>query len=97
MVALISPARVPPSNIWAIAFLASFTAPLTGLFVNSVAKNKIEGFAAIKGTQIVLLIPLVALYFMDKKRIVFFHSSRFLASKGYKYCNKRRRMDVSKL
>ncbi len=54
-----------------IALLASLSAPAIGLFINVIAKNKIEGFAIMKGVQIVLLVPLISLYFTDYKELFF--------------------------
>jgi len=54
-----------------ISLLASLSAPVIGLFINVIAKNKIEGFAIMKGVQIILLIPLISLYFTNFKELFF--------------------------
>ncbi|MDQ2084838.1 ABC transporter permease [Herbivorax sp. ANBcel31] len=58
-------------NIITISFLASLSAPMTGLFINSLSKNKIEGFAVMKGLGIILIFPVISLFFMDKKELFF--------------------------
>ncbi len=58
-------------DILGVAFLASLSAPLTGLLINAFSKNKIEGFAVMKGLGTVILIPVVSLYFTDAKEIIF--------------------------
>ena len=59
------------TDLLLIAFLASLSAPAIALFINVIAKNKIEGFAIMKGVQIVLLVPLISLYFTDYKELFF--------------------------
>lgn len=58
-------------SIVAIAFLTSLAAPMTGLFINSLASNKIEGFAVMKGAGTILIIPFVSLFFIDYKEFFF--------------------------
>ncbi len=58
-------------SIFAISFLASLTAPMYGLVINAFASNKIEGFAVMKGMGMVMLFPLIALYFFDYKELFF--------------------------
>lgn len=69
-------------NILAIAFLVSFTAPMTGLFINALAKNKIEGFAVMKGTGMIIVFPIVALYFFDIKELLFSFAPGFWPAKA---------------
>lgn len=57
--------------VLAIAFLSSLAAPMTGLLINALAKNKIEGFAVMKGTGTVIIIPFVSLFFIDNKEFYF--------------------------
>ncbi len=58
-------------NILAVSFLASLTAPMYGLVINALASNKIEGFAVMKGLGMVMLFPIIALFFFDYKEIFF--------------------------
>lgn len=66
----------------AISFLASLSAPATGLFINAVANNKIEGFAVMKGAGIIIIFPIIALFFMDKKELFFSFAPGFWPAKA---------------
>ena len=59
------------SNIAAISFLASLSAPMSGLVINAFSNNKIEGFAVMKGLGTVMLFPVIALFFIDYKEFFF--------------------------
>lgn len=72
---------LPIKNILAIAFLASLASPMTGLFINALAQNKIEGFAVMKGTGTLLIFPIIALFFMDKKELFFSFAPGFWPAK----------------
>ncbi|OEF97576.1 ABC transporter permease [Desulfuribacillus alkaliarsenatis] len=54
-----------------IASLASLLAPFTGLLINSLSSNKIEGFAVMKGVGTLLILPVVSLFFFDAKELMF--------------------------
>lgn len=69
-------------NILAISFLASLGAPMTGLFINALAHNKIEGFAVMKGTGIFLVFPVIAMFFIDKKELIFSFAPGFWPAKA---------------
>lgn len=70
------------ANIIAIAFLVSLAAPMTGLFINALAKNKIEGFAVMKGTGMIIIFPIVSLFFLDKKELFFSFAPGFWPAKA---------------
>ncbi|HBN96018.1 MAG TPA: ABC transporter permease [Firmicutes bacterium] len=60
------------SQMGAVALLSSFAAPLTGLIINATASNKIEGFVAMKGIiGILIIFPIISLFFMDAKEFIF--------------------------
>lgn len=77
------------SDIWefsivailAISFLASLAAPMSGLLINAFAKNKIEGFAVMKGTGTIIVFPIIALFFLDKKELIFSFAPGFWPAK----------------
>lgn len=69
-------------QILAISFLASLAAPMTGLFINALSSNKIEGFAVMKGTGTILIIPVIALFFLDKKELFFSIAPGFWPAKA---------------
>lgn len=70
------------SSMVAISFLVSLSAPATGLFINAVSGNKIEGFAVMKGAGIILVFPIVALFFIDKKELFFSFAPGFWPAKA---------------
>ncbi|CDR30888.1 Fluoroquinolones export permease protein Rv2686c/MT2760 [Acholeplasma oculi] len=45
-----------------IAILSSLQAPLIALIVNAFASNKVEGFVVMKGSGLILLVPIAALF-----------------------------------
>lgn len=69
-------------NILSISLLASLAAPMTGLFINVLSNNKIEGFAVMKGTGIILVFPIIALFFIDKKELLFSFAPGFWPAKA---------------
>lgn len=55
-----------------VSFLVTLGAPITGLLINATASNKIEGFVAMKGViGILLIFPVVGLFFSDAKELLF--------------------------
>ncbi len=73
---------MPPGKIFSISFLASLGAPLSGLLINALAKNKIEGFAVMKGTGIILIFPILALFFIDRTELLFSPAPGFWPAKA---------------
>ncbi len=69
-------------SIVAIALLASLGAPMTGLFINALSQNKIEGFAVMKGSGTILVLPIIALFFFDKKELFFSFAPGFWPAKA---------------
>lgn len=69
------------TSMLTVSFLASLAAPMTGLFINAFAKNKIEGFAVMKGTGVTLVFPVIALFFIDKKELFFSFAPGFWPAK----------------
>lgn len=69
-------------QILSISFLASTSSPMTGLFINAVAKNKIEGFAAMKSFGIMLILPVISLLFIDAKELFFAIAPGFWPAKA---------------
>lgn len=66
-----------------ISFLSAFSAPLTALLINCVAGNKVEGFAAIKGLNGLVILPIVSLFFLDKKEFLFAFEPGFWPAKAF--------------
>lgn len=73
---------VTMADILAVSFLASLTAPMLGLVINAFSNNKIEGFAVMKGLGMVMLFPLIALFFFDYKELFFAVAPGFWPAKA---------------
>lgn len=69
-------------NILAISLLASLEAPISGLLINSFAKNKIEGFAIMKAGGSIIVFPIVALFFNGVKELFFSFAPGFWSAKA---------------
>ena len=55
-----------------ISLLSALAAPATGLLINALATNKVEGFVAMKGVVGILIVfPVVGLFFTDLKELLF--------------------------
>ncbi len=54
----------PASRLWLITLLASTEAPIFALCMVPIAKNKVQGFAIMKGMGTIIALPLVA-YFIS--------------------------------
>ncbi|MEJ6950801.1 ABC transporter permease [Natronospora cellulosivora (SeqCode)] len=70
------------SRVIAISILAGLSAPATGMFINSFAKNKIEGFAVMKGFGTLIVFPIVAMFFLDFKELFFSFAPGFFPAKA---------------
>ncbi len=68
--------------ILAISLLASLGAPMSGLLINALSSNKIEGFAVMKGTGIILMFPIFSLFFFDSKELLFSFAPGFWPAKA---------------
>lgn len=66
-----------------IGFLSAFSAPLIALLINCLASNKVEGFAAIKGLNGLVILPIVSLFFLDKKEFIFAFEPGFWPAKAF--------------
>lgn len=73
---------IAPAVLWSIALLAGFQAPLLALLINYVASNKVEGFAAIKGLNVLVVFPIAALFFTDIKEFLFAIEPSFWPAKA---------------
>jgi len=73
---------LPVTGILAIALLASLGAPVTGLLINALAQNKIEGFAVMKGAGTIIIFPVIALFFVDAKELIFSFAPGFWPAKA---------------
>lgn len=58
-------------DILIVSFLASLSAPLTGLVINIFSRNKIEGFAMMKLLGTIIILPVISLIFTDVKELFF--------------------------
>ena len=74
--------NIPVKNILTISFLVSLETPMLGLLINALAKNKIEGFAVMKGLGILIIFPIIALFFIDKRELFFSFAPGFWSAKA---------------
>lgn len=74
--------NIPFLNVIAISFLASISAPMSGLLINAFANNKIEGFAVMKGTGIIIIFPIISLFFIDSRELFFSFAPGFWPGKA---------------
>ena len=58
-------------NILLISFLASLGTPINGFLINAFSRNKIEGFAIMKGIGTLIVFPIIALFFTDAREFFF--------------------------
>lgn len=68
-------------DIVLISLLASLEAPISGLLINSFAKNKIEGFAVMKIGGSIVVFPIVALFFNGARELFFSFAPGFWSAK----------------
>ena len=62
-------AVVDPFNLIFILILSPLHGPIIALLVNAFARNKVEGFVIMKGSGIILLAPIAALFLTDWKEL----------------------------
>lgn len=66
-----------------VATVSALSAPMVGLLINAFAKNKIEGFAVMKGiVSILIIFPIAALFFSDAKQWFFAFTPGFWPAKS---------------
>ncbi len=58
-------------NILLVSFLASLGTPINAFLINALSRNKIEGFAVMKGIGTLIVFPIIALFFTDAKEFFF--------------------------
>lgn len=73
---------LPLNNILAIAFLAALGAPMVGLLINALARNKIEGFAVMKALGTILIFPLAGLFVFNWRELFFAVAPAFWPAKA---------------
>lgn len=63
-----------PLTLWETLMISAVNtlgAPIAGFLINAFASNKIEGFAIMKGTGMVVAFPIIGLIFTDAKEFIF--------------------------
>mgnify|MGYP006290817579 CR=1 FL=1 len=70
------------NTLLGVSFLASLGVPMTGLIINMFSSNKIEGFAVMKGINIIVVFPIIALFFLDYKEFFFSFAPGFWPAKA---------------
>jgi fluoroquinolone transport system permease protein len=62
---------IAPLDMLLVAGLSAMQVPINAFLVNALASNRVEGLAAIKVTGILVLLPVVAWFFLDWKQWLF--------------------------
>lgn len=70
------------NHVVRISLLASLEAPISGLLINSFAKNKIEGFAIMKAGGSIIAFPIAGLFFNGAKELFFSFAPGFWSAKA---------------
>lgn len=79
---LISGIEVPLYAMLLISISISLFASLSAMFINCFSNNKIEGFAVMKGGGSIIIFPIVAMFFTDKKEFFFGFEPNFWTVKA---------------
>jgi fluoroquinolone transport system permease protein len=75
-------AELPFATMLAVSAITALGSPLSALLMNCLASNKIEGFAAIKGLNIFVILPIVALFMHGAKEFIFAFEPGFWPTKA---------------
>jgi len=75
-------ADLPGGVIFAVSLIAAFAAPLFALLINCLASNKVEGFAALKSLNALIVFPVVSLFFRDAREFIFAFEPGFWPAKA---------------
>lgn len=73
---------LPWQVIMTISLLSSLSSPLTALLINVLAKNKVEGFAAVKGLNALTIAPIASLFFTGGRELLFAWEPGFWPAKA---------------
>ncbi len=68
-----------------VSLLSAMQAPLVAFLINAFAKNKVEGFVAVKGTGFLMLAPIIAWLFTDWKEWLLAFAPGFWPVKALQY------------
>lgn len=69
--------------ILAVSAVGALGAPLAAMQINCLASNKIEGFAMVKGLNILVVVPIVALFMRGAKEFLFAFEPGFWPAKAF--------------
>ncbi len=69
-------------TILSVSALGALGAPLAAMQINCLASNKIEGFAMVKGLNILVVVPIVALFMHGAKEFLFAFEPGFWPAKA---------------
>lgn len=78
----ISGIEVPLYAVLLISISISLFASLSAMFINCFSNNKIEGFAVMKGGGVIIIFPIVAMFFSGKKEFLFGFEPNFWTVKA---------------
>ena len=75
-------AEVPPYAMLLVPVSISLFASVSAMFVNFFSTNKVEGFAMMKAAGMIIIFPVVSLFFTDFKEFFFGFEPNFWAVKA---------------
>jgi len=68
-----------------VSALSAMQVPFTAFLINTFAKNKVEGFVAMKASGFLIIFPLVGYFFLDAKEWLFSIAPGHWAAKAVQY------------
>ncbi|MEW6244219.1 MAG: ABC transporter permease [Bacillota bacterium] len=75
-------ASLPVAVILPVSMIAALAAPLFALLINCLASNKVEGFAALKSLNALIVFPVVSLFFQDAREFIYAFEPGFWPAKA---------------
>ncbi|HAH96680.1 MAG TPA: hypothetical protein DCL69_07255, partial [Firmicutes bacterium] len=71
MLWIVGAAAMTVLETFLVAALSALQVPIVALLVNAFAKNKVEGFVAMKASGFLMLLPIAGFFFLDAKEWLF--------------------------
>jgi fluoroquinolone transport system permease protein len=68
-----------------LATLSALQVPIIAFLINAFAKNKVEGFVAMKGSGFIIIFPVAAYFFLDWKEWLFSFAPAHWLAKAVQY------------
>ena len=85
MLWIVGAAAMTVLETFLVAALSALQVPIVALLVNAFAKNKVEGFVAMKASGFLMLLPIAGFFFLDAKEWLFAIAPGHWAAKAIQY------------